>query len=198
MTCVHVKLTHDRWIGPKTVTAVITPDMCYRVTLQGRRKKVRRAAASHINSYHLRPPPLRHDFTVNFISTVPSQGLSQRERMHDSFSPLQLHVFHAWWELYQPSHHQPQPAANSINSEHLAANRAHALLEVPIGTVVWRDFTDQQGRIQRCRIEVDDYKTAYWRVRHSDRGREELTGTQVGQGRDTLSTSTQLTFEVSK
>ena len=34
--CVHVKLTHERWTGPWTVTAVITPGLCYRVTLQGR------------------------------------------------------------------------------------------------------------------------------------------------------------------
>ena len=60
--CVHVKLTHDRWTGPWTVTAVITPGLCYRVTLQGRRERVRRAAASHIKPYHLRPPSLRHDF----------------------------------------------------------------------------------------------------------------------------------------
>ena len=60
--CVHVKLTHDRWIEPRTVTAVITPGLCYRVTLQGRRERVRRAAASHIKPCHLRPPPVRHDF----------------------------------------------------------------------------------------------------------------------------------------
>ena len=120
--CVHVKLTHERWTGPWTVTAVITPGLCYRVALQGRREKVWRAAASHIKRYHLRPPLLRHDFgdeyahfawgpdlgsaaastltsplytlvdaaryrfqtdpgngdTVDVISTVPSQGLSQK------------------------------------------------------------------------------------------------------------------------
>ena len=57
-----MKLTHDRWAGPWTITAVITPGLCYRVTLQGRREKVRRAAAPHIKPYHLRPPSLRHDF----------------------------------------------------------------------------------------------------------------------------------------
>ena len=46
--CVHPKLTHDRWTGPWTVTAVITPGLCYRVTLHGRRERVRRAATSHI------------------------------------------------------------------------------------------------------------------------------------------------------
>ena len=60
--CVHVKLTHDRWTRSWTVTAVITPGLCHRVTLQGRRERVRRAAASHIKPCHLRPPSLRHNF----------------------------------------------------------------------------------------------------------------------------------------
>ena len=60
--CVHVKLTHDRWTGPWTVTTVISPGLCYRVTLQGRRERVRRAAASCIKPYHLRPPSLCHYF----------------------------------------------------------------------------------------------------------------------------------------
>ena len=57
--CVHVKLTHDRWAEPETVTAVITPGLCSRVTVQGRRERVRRAAASHIKPCHLRPSFLR-------------------------------------------------------------------------------------------------------------------------------------------
>ena len=56
---IYVKLTHDRWTA---VTAVITPGLCYRVTFQGKREIVRRAAASHIEPYHLRPPSLCHDF----------------------------------------------------------------------------------------------------------------------------------------
>ena len=102
---------------------------------------------------------------------------------------MQLDVFHALWELYQPSRHRARPAAESTSSERLAADRAHALLEVPIGTVVWRDFADQRGRIQRRRTEVYDYKTPYWRVRHEDGDREELTRTEIEQGRDTSSES---------
>ena len=79
----------------------------------------------------------------------------------DSYTPLQFDVFHALWELYHPSYHRPRPAAKSTSSERLAADRSRALLEVPIGTVVWRDFTDQHGRIQRCRPKVYDYKTPY-------------------------------------
>ena len=98
----------------------------------------------------------------------------------DSFSSLQLDVFHDLWELYQPPRHPPRSAAKSTSSERLAANRTHALLEVPIGAVVWWDFTDRQGRIkQRCRTEVYDYKTPYWRVRHADGDWKELTLTEI-------------------
>ena len=40
----HVRLTLDRWTGPWTVAAVITPGLRYCVTLQRRREIVRRAA----------------------------------------------------------------------------------------------------------------------------------------------------------
>ena len=227
--CVHVKLTPERWTGPWTVTAGIAPGLCYRVTLQGRQKRVRRAAASHIKPHHLRPPVLRHDFGDEYAhftwgpdlglgaaSTLASplytlvdhctiqllngfwegryrgrylngalSGFITESEWLDSFSPAPLDVFHALWELYQPSRHRPQPAAKPTSSERLPANRTHALLEVPIGTVVWRNVTDQQGRIQRCRTEVCDYKTPYWRVRHADGDWEELTRTETEQGIDT-------------
>ena len=124
-------------------------------------------------------------------------GLIIESRCLDSFSPMQLDVFHALWALYQPSRYRPRPAAKSTSSERLAANRTHALLEVPIGTVVWRDFTDRQGRIQRCRTEVYDYKTPYWRVPHADGDWEELTRTEIEQGRYTSSASTKLVSKVS-
>ena len=178
--CVHGILTHDRWTRPWAVTAVITPGLCYRVTLQRRRERARRAAASHIKPYHLRPPPLRHDFGDEYAhfawgpdlrlgaaSTLASplytlvdrctiqlpnaswewryrgrclKGslsgfITEKERL-DNFSPMQLDVFHALWELYQPFRHRLRLATKSTSSERLAANRAHALLEVPVGTVV--------------------------------------------------------------
>ena len=239
--CVHTKLTHDRWTGPWTVTAVITPGLCYRVTLQGRRERVRRAAASHIKPYHLRPQSLHHDFgdeyahfawgpdlrlvadstlalplytlvdrcTIQFpngswewryrgryLNGSLSGFISESECL-DSFTPMQLDVFHALWELYQHPCHRSRPAGQLPRGEHLAANRAQALLEVPIGTVVWRDFTDQQGRTHRCRTEVYDYKTPYWRVRHADGDWEELTRTEVEQGRNTPSAFTESTTKVS-
>ena len=240
--CVHVKLTHDRWTGPRTVTAVMTPGMCYRVTLQGRRERVRRAAACHSKPYHLRRSSLRHDFGDEYAhfawglvlglvtdSTLASplytlvdrctiqlpngswewryrgrylngslSGFITESECLDSFSPMQLDVFHVLWELYQPPRHRPRPAAKPSSNERLVADRAHALLKVPIGTVVCRDFTDQQGRIQRCRTEVYDYETPYWRVRYADGDWEELTQTEIEQERDTSSASTELTSNVSK
>ena len=199
----YVKLTHDRWTGPWTVTGVITPGLCYRVT--GRRERVRRVAASNMKPYYLRPPSLRHDFGDEYAHFAwgPDLGLVADPRLAsplytlvdrctiqlpngywewryrgrylngslsgfiteseslDSFSPMQRYVFHALWKLYQTPRHRPRPAAKPSSSERLGADRAHALLEVPIGTVVWRYFTDQQGRIQRCRTEVYDCKTPY-------------------------------------
>ena len=170
---------------------MITPALCYRVTLQGRRERVGRAAASYIKSYHLRPPSLRRHFgdenaffawgpdfalvaaliLASSIYTLgdrcPIQlldgswkwryrgrylngslsGFITESECLNSFTPLQLDMLHALWEVYHPSNHNFGPAAKSTSSERLAANRSRALLEVPIGTVVGRDFTDQQRRI---------------------------------------------------
>ena len=148
-----MKLTHDRWTGPWTVTAVITPGLCYRVTLQQRRERVRRAAASHIKPYHLRPPSLRHDFgddDTHFAwgpdlglataSTVTSplytlvdccpiqlpngswmwryrgcflngslSGFITESECLESFTPLQVDVFHASWKPYQSPDYRPDP-----------------------------------------------------------------------------------------
>ena len=128
----------------------------------------------------------------------PLSGFVTESECLDSFSLMQLNVVHALWELYRPPRHRSRPDAKSTSSEGLAANRAHALLEAPVGTVVWRDFTDQQGRIQRCRTDVYDYKTPYWRVRQEDGDREEWTRTEIEQGRDTSSASTKLVSKVSK
>ena len=115
----------------------------------------------------------------------PLSGFITESECLDSFSPAQLDGFYTLWELYQSSYHRPQPAAKSTGSERLAAKRAHALLGVLLGTVVWREVTDRQGRIQRCWTKVYDYKTPYWRVRHADGDWKKLTRTEIEQGRDT-------------
>ena len=96
--CVHVKLTHDRWTGPWTVTAVTTPGLWYRVTLQWRRERVRRAAASHIKPYHLRPPSLRHDFGDEYAHFAwgPDLGLAAASTLA---SPIYTLVDHCTIQL---------------------------------------------------------------------------------------------------
>ena len=145
---------------------------------QGETERVRRAAASHIKPYYLRPSSLRHDFgdeyahfawgpdlglvadstLVSPLSTLVDRctiqlpnvswkwryrgrylngsfsGFITESECLDSFSSMQLDVFHALWELYQPPCHRLRPAAKPSSSERLAANRAHTLLEVPITT----------------------------------------------------------------
>ena len=81
--CVHVKLTHDRWTKPWTVTAVITPGLCYRVTLLRRRERVRRAAASYIKPIRLRPPSLYAHF-----SWSPGLGLGAASTLASSLYTL--------------------------------------------------------------------------------------------------------------
>ena len=162
--CVHGKPTHDRWTEAWTVTTAITPGLCYCVTFQGRRERVRRAAASYIKPYHLRPLPLRHDFGDEYAHlawgsdlglgtastlTLPLYTLVDRCTIQlpyrswewryrgryrngslsrfiteaewlESFSLMQLDVFHTLWELHQPPRHRPRLAAESTSSESLA------------------------------------------------------------------------------
>ena len=59
---VHRKLVHEKWTGPWTVTAVITPGLCYQVVLNGRQIRERKTSASHLKPYHVRPVGIRHDF----------------------------------------------------------------------------------------------------------------------------------------
>ena len=226
--CVHVKLTHERWTGPWTVTAVITPGLCYRVTLQGRRERVRRAAASHIKPYHLGPPLLSHDFGDDYAHFAwgPDLGLGAASTLasplytlvgrctiqlpngfwewryrgrylNGSLSGLSQEV-NAWtasrpcsWTAFTPCgsciNHpatgpDPLQSQQAVDASQLTE---HTLCWRYLGTVVWRDFTDQRERNQRCRTEVYDYKTPYWKVRHEDGDWEELTRTEIEQGRDT-------------
>ena len=89
--CVRVKLTLNRWTGPWTNTTVITPGPCYRVTLQGRRERVRREKASDIKPSHLRPPPLCHDFGDEYAHFAwgPDLGLGAASTLASPSTP--------WW-----------------------------------------------------------------------------------------------------
>ena len=91
----------------------------------------------------------------------------------DSFTPLQLDVFHALWNLYRPSTLNTQNAPRKPNP-HL--ERAGALQVFPIGTRGIKSFQgqDQEG-------QVYDYHDRKWRVRYLDNDWEELTRRELEQ-----------------
>ena len=92
----------------------------------------------------------------------------------DSFTPLQLDVFHALWNLYHPSTPSTQNAPSRKTNPHL--ERARALQVFPIGTRGIKSFhgQDQEG-------QVYDYHDKKWRVRYPDNYWEELTRRDMEQ-----------------
>ena len=57
---VYRKLVHQKWTWK--VSTIMTLGLCYHVVLNGRQVRERRAAASHIKPFYVRPSWLRHDF----------------------------------------------------------------------------------------------------------------------------------------
>ena len=97
------------------------------------------------------------------------------DSVRDSFSPLQLDVFHALWEDYHGKDVAPRPAGPPTRGEREVATRAEALREFPLGTAVCRELTDGSGNIITNRGKVCDFFDPYWRVEFSDGDWEELT-----------------------
>ena len=81
---------------------------------------------------------------------------------------MQLDAFHAMWEVYQDKRRGTRPPTAATRMERDSLDRAHAQSEVPVGTVVWRDFVDQKGKTYRHRGVIYDYKPPYYRIRHPD------------------------------
>ena len=109
-------------------------------------------------------------------------GWTTEEDALDSFTPMQLDVFHAMWELYHDKSRGTRPPTAATRMQRDALDRAHALSEVPVGMVVWRDFVDQEGKTYRHRGVIYDYKPPYYRIRRPDGDRDELTETEVNRG----------------
>ena len=56
----------------------------------------------------------------------------------DIFTPMQLDVFHAMWELYHAEARGARPPTAATRVDRNTLDRAHALSEVLVGTVVWK------------------------------------------------------------
>ena len=92
----------------------------------------------------------------------------------DSFTPLQLDVFHTLWNLYYPSTPSTQLAPSRKTNSHL--ERVRALQVFPIGTRGVKSFQRQEQEGQ-----VYDYLDKKWRVRYPDSDWEELTRREMDQ-----------------
>lgn len=89
----------------------------------------------------------------------------------DSFSPLQLDVFHALYECYHGPGAAPRPPRPPTRGEQEVASREKALQLFPIGTPVGREFMDNQGSLKVFKATISDYTTPTVTGRNSPSGR---------------------------
>ena len=64
------------------------------------------------------------------------------DTVRDSFSPLQLDVFHALWEDYHGTEAAPRPPGPPSRGERGVATREQILWEFPLNTIVGRELND--------------------------------------------------------
>ena len=100
----------------------------------------------------------------------------------DSFSPLQLDVFHALYEEYHGADATPRPAGPPTRGAREVASRDQALQLFPIGTPVGREFVDSEGLVKTFQATVFDYCDPYWRVEYPDGDWEELRKREMNVG----------------
>ena len=91
-----------------------------------------------------------------------------------SFNRLQLDVFHALWNLYNPHQSQMQPTPSRKRAQPLPREDAPRLF--PIGTTVAKE----SGSVIILG-QVYDYRAQYWTVQYEDNGWEELSRQEVHQ-----------------
>ena len=89
-----------------------------------------------------------------------------------SFNRLQLDVFHALWNLYNPHPSQIQPTPSRKRAQPLPCEDALRLF--PIGTTVAKESGSEIIRGQ-----VYDYRAPYWRVQYEDNDWKELSRQEV-------------------
>jgi len=120
------------------------------------------------------------EYRGRYQDGVQSDWMTEDE-VRDSFSSLQLDVFHATWELLNPDA-ATRPPGEPTRGEREVESRERALEMFPRGTVVGRVFADAEGRSKTFKARVYDYCDPYWRVEYSDGDWEELTKREVEHG----------------
>lgn len=94
----------------------------------------------------------------------------EEEEVRDSFTPLQLDVFHALWQLYRPVH-STRPVASETRAEKDQAAQEEALRALPVGPVERKIFSGGRGGVQwhrevfQFRAPYLSYQVCRWRLR---------------------------------
>ena len=109
------------------------------------------------------------EYRSKYHDGKPSQWMAETEIL-SSFNRLQLDVFHALWNLYNPHQSQIQPTSSQKRAQPLS--REDALRLFPIGTTVAKESGSEI-------IQVYDYRAPYWRVQYEDNDWEELSRQDV-------------------
>lgn len=104
------------------------------------------------------------------------------DETRDSFSPLQLDVFHALWEAYHGPDKARRPPGIPTRGEREVASREDALRQYPLGTKVGREFADSEGNLKIFYGTVYDFCDPHWRVEYPDGDWEELTKRELDKG----------------
>ena len=113
------------------------------------------------------------EYRGRFQDGVESHWMSEEE-VQDSFTGLQLDVFHALWESLQPGV-RPRPPQEQNKEERDRKARQEALRAYPIGTRVRKKFVDGRGRSKEYGGEVVGFRNGYWRIHYEDGDREDMS-----------------------
>ena len=92
-----------------------------------------------------------------------------KTKILSSFNRLQLVVFHALWNLYNP--HPSQLQQNSSRKRSQSLPREDPLRLFSIGTTVVK----KSGSSKTLLGQVCDYRVPYWKVQYEDNDWEELS-----------------------
>ena len=111
------------------------------------------------------------EYRCKYHKSKPSKWMAETE-ISSRFNRLQLNVFHARWNLYNP--HLPQVQQNSSRKRSQPSPREDALRLFPIGTT-----TVKESGSKTLPGQVYDYRVPYRRVLHEDDDWEELSRQEV-------------------
>ena len=97
----------------------------------------------------------------------------------DSFTPLQLDVFHAMRGVYQAADCRPRPDIIPSKGERRAASREETLTRHSVGTQVKREFADDVGQLTAFKGLAYDSSEAFGQIRSPDGDWEKLNSQKM-------------------